>query len=173
VLVSHAPARLLPTIRSRCRRLTLRPLSVTEVAQGAAKALGRHGDDGELLEAAAQAEGSIGHALALLEGPALALRRQVLEQLDRLPALDPRALHALGDAVGGSEPQRLAALIDTVNQWLAARAATGPQENARLARIAEAWDKINVAARDADTYNLDRKPLVFSMFGWLAEATAR
>ena len=171
LLVSHAPARLLPTIRSRCRRLMLRPLSVEEVAAGAAHALDRDTSDAEIREAAAQAEGSIGRALMLLEGPALELRRQVVAQLDRLPALDPRALHALGDALGGTEPQRLAAFVDTVNEWLAARTAKGPQETRRLVPLAEAWDKVNQAARDADTYNLDRKPLVFSVFGWLAEAT--
>ena len=171
LLVSHAPARLLPTIRSRCRRLILRPLSVDEVAAGAARALGRDADDPEVREAAAQAEGSIGRALTLLEGPALELRRQVVAQLDRLPALDPRALHALGEALGGTEPQRLEAFVDTVNEWLAARSANGPQENRRLVRLADAWDKVNQAARDADTYNLDRKPLVFAVFGWLAEAT--
>ncbi len=172
LLVSHAPARLLPTIRSRCRRLMLRPLSVPEVAEGVARALGRDAGESEIGEAAAQAEGSIGRALKLLEGPALELRRQVVAQLDRLPAVDPRALHALGEALGGTEPQRLEAFVDTVNEWLAARSAKGPQENRRLVRLAEAWDKVNQAARDADTYNLDRKPLVFAVFGWLAEATA-
>jgi DNA polymerase-3 subunit delta' len=171
LLVSHAPARLLPTIRSRCRRLMLRPLGAPEVAQGAALALGRDADDAELREAAAQAEGSVGRALALLEGPALELRRQVVAQLDRLPALDPHALHALGEALGGSEPARLEAFVDTVNAWLSARSAGGPQENGRLVRLAEVWEKLNQAARDVDEYNLDRKPLVFSVFGWLAEAT--
>jgi len=172
LLVSHAPARLLPTIRSRCRRLILRPLAAAEVADGVARALGRDAGEGEIVEAAAQAEGSIGRALKLLEGPALELRRQVVAQLDRLPAVDPRALHALGDALGGTEPQRLEAFVDTVNEWLAARTANGSPENRRLVRLAEAWDKVNQAARDADTYNLDRKPLVFAVFGWLAEATA-
>ena len=51
--------------------------------------------------------------------------------------------------------------------------AKGPQENRRLVRLADAWDKVNQAARDADTYNLDRKPLVFAVFGWLAEAERR
>jgi DNA polymerase-3 subunit delta' len=170
LLVSHAPARLLPTIRSRCRRLMLRPLSAEEVAAGAAHALDRDANEPELREAAAQADGSIGRALMLLEGPALELRRQITAQLDRLPALDPRALHALGDALGGTEPQRLEAFVDTVNEWLAGRTATGSQDNKRLVRLAEAWDKVNQAARDTDTYNLDRKPLVFAVFGWLAEA---
>jgi DNA polymerase-3 subunit delta' len=41
----------------------------------------------------------------------------------------------------------------------------------RLARLAEVWEKINRAARDTAEYNLERKPLVFSVFGMLAEAT--
>ena len=36
LLVSHAPARVLPTILSRCRRLTLRPLSTADVIAAAA-----------------------------------------------------------------------------------------------------------------------------------------
>lgn len=173
LLVSHAPARLLPTIRSRCRRLILRPLPPAEVATGVARARGRDAGEAELRDATAQAEGSIGRALSLLDGPTLELRRQVATQLDRLPTLDPRALHALGEALGGSEPQRLEAFVDAVNAWMETRAASGSQDNRRLIRIADAWDRVNQAARDTDTYNLDRKPLVFSVFGWLAEAERR
>jgi DNA polymerase-3 subunit delta' len=151
----------------------LRPLSPDEVVTGATRALGVEFDQPRLLEAALQAEGSIGRALTLLNGPALELRRQVVAQLDRLPALDPRALHALGETLGGSEPQRLEAFVDAVNAWLSARSAGEPEDKLRLVRLADAWDKVNKAARDADTYNLDRKPLVFSVFGWLAEAAAR
>src|SRR5262249_49118300 len=81
LLISHAPARLLSTIRSRCRRLTLRPLSASDVASAAALALGRElgreADEGELREASALAEGSVGRALALLEGPAMERRMRV------------------------------------------------------------------------------------------------
>jgi DNA polymerase III subunit delta' len=168
LLISHAPARLLPTIRSRCRRLSLRPLSVVDVARAAALALGRDAEDPELREASSLSEGSVGRALTLLEGPALALRKRVIDLLERLPTVDPQALHALGDALGGFDPQRLASFIDAVNEWLADRLASANRE--RMLRIAEAWDKVNQAARDADEYNLERKPLVFSVFGWLAEA---
>jgi DNA polymerase-3 subunit delta' len=168
LLISHAPARLLPTIRSRCRRLTLRPLSADDVSRAAALALHRDAEEPELREAAALSEGSVGRGLTLLEGPALALRKRVVDLLERLPTVDPQALHALGDAVGGFEPQRLASFIDAVNEWLADHLASADRE--RMLRIAEAWDKVNQAARDADEYNLERKPLVFSVFGWLAEA---
>ncbi len=168
LLISHAPARLLPTIRSRCRRLALRPLSADDVARAAALALGRDAKEPELREASALSEGSVGRALSLLEGPALALRKRVVDLLERLPAVDPQALHALGDAIGGFEPQRLASFIDAVNEWLADRLASADRD--RMLRIAEVWDKVNQAAHDADEYNLERKPLVFSVFGWLAEA---
>jgi DNA polymerase-3 subunit delta' len=101
----------------------------------------------------------------------LALRRRALGELDRLPALNANALHALGDALAGADPQPLAAFVDTVNAWLAQRLDRKEDEIGRLARLAEAWERINQAARDAETYNLERKPLVFSVFGLLAEAT--
>ena len=41
---------------------------------------------------------------------------------------------------------------------------------AQMARVAETWEKVNRAAREAEIYNLERKPLVFSVFGALAEA---
>ena len=170
ILVSHAPARLLPTIRSRCRRLMLRHLTDEDVARGVAQALGREPGDPQLMEAAALAEGSIGRALTLLDGPALALRKRVVDMLDRLPSVDPQALHALGDALGGYEPQRLASFVDAVNEWLSTRLSKAPDDNARMLRIAETWGKVNHAARDADEFNLERKPLVFSVFGWLADA---
>src|SRR6202166_1011212 len=40
LLVSHAPARVLPTILSRCRKLMLRPLSTEDVIRAATEAAG-------------------------------------------------------------------------------------------------------------------------------------
>jgi DNA polymerase III subunit delta' len=170
LLVSHAAGRVLPTIRSRCRVLMLRPLAAEEVAHAAAAALGRAPNDPELQEAAAAADGSVARTLALLEGGALALRRRVTELLDRLPAVDQRGLHALGDMLSGSEPQTLATFVQTVNAHLSAKLTDGPQDLARMGRIAAAWEKINSTASDVAEFNLDRKPLVFSVFGLLAEA---
>ena len=170
LLISHAAGRVLPTIRSRCRVLMLRPLSPDEVARAAAAALGREPDDAELREAAAAAEGSVARALSLLDGSALVLRRRVNELLERLPAVDQRALHALGDALGGTEPQTLATFVQTINGYLSAKLTDGPQDLARMGRLATAWEKINAAAAEVAEFNLDRKPLVFSVFGLLAEA---
>ena len=170
LLVSHAPGRVIPTIRSRCRALLLRPLSAEDVARAAAAALGEAADTPEIRAAAEAADGSVGRALMFLEGDALALRQQLIDILDRLPQVDPRALHALGDKLAGTEAETLAAFLDTVNSWLAGRLRSGPQESRRLARVGDVWESVNRAAREVETYNLDRKPFVFSVFNLLAEA---
>jgi DNA polymerase-3 subunit delta' len=172
LLVSHSAGRVLPTIRSRCRLLTLRPLPAGDVARAAAAAIGQDPAAPEITAAAAVAEGSVRRALALLDRDALDLRNRVLTLLDRLPALDRRALHALGDRLYGTEPATLAAFVDTVNGWLAGRLASGPQEPAVLDRIARIWEQFNQAAGDVETFNLERKPLVFNVFGWLADAAS-
>lgn len=170
LLISHSPGRELPTLRSRCRRLLLRPLAADDVARAVQAATGRDAGDTEIAEAAAAADGSVGRALRFLDGPALALRQRVLALLAQLPNPDPRALHALGDTLSGSEPQTLAAFVDMVNAWLSGRLDADARSAAQMAKAAQAWEKVNRAARDVEVYNLERKPLVFSVFGLLAEA---
>jgi DNA polymerase III subunit delta' len=175
LLVSHAPARVLPTIQSRCRKLPLRPLAVDDVIRAAAQATNIAIDDPALSEAAEASEGSVARALTLLGGDALKLQQRTAALLATLPQVDPRELHALGDALGGSDRVALAAFIDSVDRWVSGRLrADDANANAnlpRLARLAEVWEKINRAARDTESYNLERKPFVFSVFGLLAEAT--
>ena len=171
LLVSHSAARVLPTIRSRCRLLALRPLAADDVARAAAAAIGQDPDAADIRAAAAVADGSVRRALALLDGEALDLRNRIMALLERLPAVDPRALHALGDRLSGTDPATLTAFVDSVNAWLSARLDTSGPDSARLARVAEVWEKVNSSARDVETFNLERKPLVFNVFGWLAEAS--
>jgi DNA polymerase-3 subunit delta' len=166
---------VLPTIQSRCRKLPLRPLATGDVIRAAATAAELPADDSALAEAAAAAEGSVARALTLLGGDALKLHQRTAALLNTLPRVDPRELHALGDALGGSDRAVLAAFVDSVDRWIAERLrADDANANAnlpRLARLAEVWEKISRAARDTAEYNLERKPLVFSVFGLLAEAT--
>ncbi len=173
LLVSHAPARALPTILSRCRKLPLRPLAASDVIRAAASATEIAADDPALAEAAAASEGSVGRALNLLGGDALKLQQRTAAMLATLPRVDPRELHALGDALGTSDRVALAAFIDGIDRWIGEKLRVD-DANAnlpRLARLAEVWEKIIRAARDTESYNLERKPLVFSVFSMLAEAT--
>jgi DNA polymerase III subunit delta' len=171
LLVSRSAARVLPTMRSRCRPLVLRPLNAADVARAVAAAIGGEADAAEVAAVSGAADGSVGRALALLDGDALDLRNQTMTLLERLPRVDPLALHALGDRLYGVDPAPLATFVDTVNAWLSARLTAGKEAPARLARLAEVWEKVNAAARDVEEYNLERRPLVFNVFGWLAEAS--
>ncbi|MGA7232811.1 MAG: DNA polymerase III subunit delta' [Xanthobacteraceae bacterium] len=171
LLIAHSTARVPPTVRSRCRIISLRPLAEEDVAAALAAASGLEPDNPEIAAAAVGSDGSVARALTLLEKDALTLRQQALDLLARLPSVDPANLHALGDALAGTDPQPLAAFLDAVNAWLAQRLDGGRGDLARLNRLAEASEHINAAARDAETYNLERKPFVFNVFGLLAEAT--
>jgi len=170
LVVSHAPGRLLPTIRSRCRRLALRPLSPEDVARSLADALRRDAGESDIKAAATASDGSVARALDLLGGTALKVREQVNTLLGALPAVNPRDLHALGDALGRDE-SAFAAFVDAVRDWLSARVTAARAEPSRLARFAEVWDRLNKAARDVEIFHLERKPMVFNVFGWLAEAS--
>jgi DNA polymerase III subunit delta' len=170
LLISHAPGRLLPTIRSRCRRMMLRSLAGTDVAKAAAVALEFDVDASDIGKAAAAAGGSVSKAIALLSNEHLTVRERVIELLGKLPATDARALHALGDSLDRADDGALETFVDTVRDWLSAGITGGMQDTARLAQLAEVWDKLNHTVRDVEIFNLERKPMVFAIFGSLAEA---
>ena len=149
LLISHAPGRVLPTILSRCRRLPLRPLVGPDVIQAVSRATGLAANDPALRDAAEAAEGSVSRALTLLGGDAVKLHHKTAALLASLPRVDPRELHSLGDALGGSDKVALATFIDSIERWVGARLRT-EDPNAdlpRLARLAEVWEKISRARR--------------------------
>lgn len=177
LLVAHAPGRVLPTIRSRCRRLVLRALAEDDVAR-AVRALPPPFGDADaatLARAAALSRGSVRGALGLLDAHTIALVEKVRAMLDRLPQADPAAVHALAESMTGREAEAdFAVLLSTVHDWIAElihkRAAHRPHQ---LARFVEVWDNIARAARDTQVLNLDRRPLVLTLFGDLGEAARR
>jgi DNA polymerase-3 subunit delta' len=174
LLVSHAPGRLLPTIRSRCRRLVLKPLDHAEVVAAATAALGGEAGGAGLVAAAEAAGGSVARAIAFAGGPLLELRQQVDAMLDALPSTDPHALHALGDRLD-RDRSLLDAFVGAVRDWLERRLdaeAKGTRPDlARMAGTADLWDRLTTSARDVEIYNLEKKPLVFTIFAQLAEAS--
>jgi DNA polymerase-3 subunit delta' len=136
--------------------------------QAAGAALERDPADPVLAEAATAADGSVARAIALCGGPLLAVRERVNELLGRVPAVDPRALHALADVLDRADRDAVDTFVEAVRTWLSSELRR--QTPTRLAPLAEAWSQIDRAAREAETFNLDRRPLVFAVFRCLAEA---
>ena len=89
LLVSHRPGRVLATIRSRCRRLDLRPLSSDEVRRVLTEVVGIDPATPELLPAALASGGSVRRALALLDPDQAGVRAATEALLARLPVVDP------------------------------------------------------------------------------------
>ena len=90
LLVCSAAGRLLPTIRSRCRRLRLNALSSDEMSALLAKALPAM-DAAERLRLASLADGSPGRALQLADEGGIALAKLVAGVLKRMPGTRCRA----------------------------------------------------------------------------------
>jgi DNA polymerase-3 subunit delta' len=168
LLVSHAPGRLLPTIRSRCRRLTLGPLepaAMDALLQTSCPQLA----DGDRRLLARLSEGSIGRALEIVGAGGLDLYRDIVGQLQRLPAIDAVALHGLGDRLGHKDAAdlfRLATEIllgwlgGTIRSVAAGQGAPPPglaTGRHGLERWLELWEKISHLFARVESANLDRK----------------
>jgi DNA polymerase-3 subunit delta' len=182
-LISHQPARLLPTIRSRCRELRLGPLGPQDLAAALAAAGGSVAPD----DATALAElsaGSVGEAFRMTNLDGLSLYASLTRLMATLPRLDrPQAL-ALADlaaARGATETfDLLVTLVDVFLARLARFGTTGtaPPEAARgeaplLARLspnphsARAWadlaQSLSARARRGKAVNLDPAALLMDM----------
>jgi DNA polymerase-3 subunit delta' len=181
LIVSHAPGRLLPTIRSRCRRLDLRPLGTGDIARALAQHNGE-GDQGALV--AALAEGSLRRAVFLTDGGGLAIYQAFSSLVAGFPRLDVTALHAFADTVAArGRDDEWASFIDLVSGWLNRRVRGEGEPPGRAAALpaavaaapleswAEVWENLRRWTADTAIYNLDRKRTALTIMQTLARAT--
>ena len=193
LLVSHSPSRLLPTIRSRCRALAMRPLAEDRVEA----LLCRHRPElapGEAAALARLAKGSPGRALRLVDAGGLTLYGDIVGLLAG-GGLDVAALHGLAERVARPNARdAYSALMELLSQWItglvrlgACRATADEIANqaviegegavierllarASLEQWIEVWEKIGRLAADVERVNLDRKQVVITAFSALAAA---
>ncbi len=100
-LVAHAPGRLLPTIRSRCRTLSFAPLADAEVAQVMRQAMPNLSDD-EARAFAHLADNAPGRALELALAGGLELFQALINLFSDLPRLDGLQAAGLADEIGAA-----------------------------------------------------------------------
>lgn len=174
LIVSHAPQRVLPTIRSRCRRLLLRPLQDRDIRSAIASLGSPWTDtpDDVIDQALRYGEGSVRRTLELLDGEKVAFIEQVTRLLDGLPRADTKQILALAEGLSRRDADETYELaLETVLRWVSERLHERAGEGAsRLAPLVEVCEKIGRAAREIDVFNLDRRPLVLALFDDLADA---
>ncbi|UIY22956.1 DNA polymerase III subunit delta' [Rhizobium leguminosarum] len=162
LVLSHAPGRLLPTIRSRCLPLKLAPLADDELVAALAH-LGISGEGGAVLSAA---NGSVGEALKLLNYGGGEIIAAYDEMLSAEGPTARKAMHRLADALSGRESDTIFDFFvshvgdDIMNR---ARVAAGEGQITAAERLARLYSEITERLTVSDAYNLDRKQTIISI----------
>jgi DNA polymerase III subunit delta' len=190
LLIASAPGRLLPTIRSRCRTLTLQPLADEALRAAATQALAAVEKDApgaaDWPKLERLAEGSVGRLLGLWQAGGLELYERIATLTAGLPRVDWRVVHALSDELQPAAAQPrfelffellLAMLARLIRAQSAGEGGRDEQELARrligeerLASFAGLWERIGRNKAETLALNLDRKALVLETVGALAAA---
>jgi DNA polymerase-3 subunit delta' len=160
LLVCHAPGAALATIRSRCRRLALKPLSDDLVRE----ALGGEADDALVK----LAKGRPGRAIAL-RGQGIdasgADLGDVLRQLQRGEAR--HVLTAMYDRMSGEPFEKLAAVLDLAAEWARSAGVDNLSEG-----WADAWSTLEQLRVEAEDLDMDPRHALARAIGILDRAAA-
>jgi DNA polymerase-3 subunit delta' len=173
LLVSSSPGRLLPTIRSRCRRLDLPPLAEAALQPLLADWLPEM-PAGERLALAQLAGQAPGRALRLAEGGGLAVQAMVAEVLAKpeprraMAAADKLAADRQGTSFGLFFTLLRRAIAEATAQAGRGEAAPGWVAARPLADWAGLWDRLGRLAEETERLNLDRKQAALTALSWLA-----
>lgn len=166
LLVAHSPARLLPTIRSRCRTLRFPAIPVGRM-DDLLRELAPQADLATREAAIAAAAGSPGAALAFVEldlGEAAQLMQRILDTGDRDFALRGKLAEAIG---ARPDRERLQAVLDLARAAIARRTEADPS-GARP--LIEVHAQLVTLSAEAPTYNYDPGLLAMEIGTLLASA---
>ncbi len=180
LLACAAPGRLLPTIRSRCRRLRLDPLGQEAMDRLLASYLpALSADERGLLVTVA--EGSPGRALMLAEEEGLAIAGLVDEVLAALPGLNPTRAYAVADTLGRNETAFTnfmdllrAGIASAVRDVVRGRA---DEEQSRLVALrpldawGEVWHALTTLQDETERFALDKRQAIVAGLGMLSKTS--
>ena len=170
LLVSHAPARLLPTIRSRCRTLRFGVLGDAALRGVLAGALG-DADGGEIDALVRAGEGAPGRALRFA-GLDIARLDAAMDLIARQGDASNARRSALAQSLAGKSAQpRYEALLERLPSRIA-EAARG-RRGQPLAEALALWEKARDLAESAPRLSLDPQATVFELAGLLAALAPR
>lgn len=172
-LLAHSPGRLPATIRSRCRKLDLRPpeAGVTRDWLSAQSDL----DDPSAIEAATTlARNAPGRALALIQSGGVSMAREVDSMIRSGAKLSDSDIRRMADQLSakGSEARRPVFYENLQTRFkdeARSLAADGEDPTPWL----KAWDEVSALVRDADALYLDAKQTALSAIGLIRQASAQ
>ena len=194
LLVTHAPGRLLPTIRSRCSQLRLSVLTLDTVDD----LILQHrpdlnAEDRRIL--CRLSDGSIGRALDLADSGGVALQRDLIAIMNGFPSMDVKFAHKFADKFARRDTDAAwRTAVDLASRSLAdivGASARGedlgargydPTEAASLSRLQtlashdawiDVWEKNAGLFAKADSANLDRKQVMLNALANMENITRK
>ncbi len=169
LLVSHAPGRLLPTIRSRCRQLTFPALGSDAMTAILERELAQ-ADGDERLRLAAMAGGSAGRALALAALDLAPLQDKALAILRHGDPTNARRSELALELGRKGAAERYAAFLDLVPAMIAHEART--LSGGARSRALDAYARARELAVIAPRVSFDPASTAFALGGLLASVAA-
>ncbi len=177
LLTCAAPGRLLPTIRSRCRRLRLSPLGDEDMAALLATYL-PEADPATRDRLIGLADGSIGGALEIARGGGIAIAGLAREVLAAVPDLPLTRAHAIADKIGRDE-DAFGMLMNLLRAGLAAAvrdAARGVAGEEQLRMLGtrpldawvDVWHALTRLQDETEGAHLDKRQAIVAGFALLA-----
>lgn len=188
LLISHNPGSLLPTIRSRCAMLKLKPLGDADFSR-TMETLAPELDNATLSALHMFSSGAPGMAVDYAGQGASELYTQFLSVLPTLPALDSLKIHTFADQFGGVQTHAQFRLFTELALTLLSRvckaasgvpvAAVSEEEQAAIAALvalhspavwAAKWQQAEREFSLAITRHLDYKQVAIVFFHSLAQS---
>lgn len=170
ILISHAPGRLLATIRSRCQFIQMSALSADDLtavltAQGAQTG---HDDIDLLMKLS---EGSVGAAANITRHDGLGIYANIRDLMDRSGNVFDRELDAFGDRLSKNGQDDAYELFTKLMERAIseriierARASSSATAGGELDRWLDVWEKVRALFAQASGLGLDRKHVILNAF---------
>jgi DNA polymerase-3 subunit delta' len=172
MMLSHAPGKLLPTIRSRCLPLNLRPLSEDDLLASLGH-LGIRLDPDKTDKILALSGGSVAQAIKLVNYGGLEVLAAFDAVLVQKGPTQRKAMHKLADVVTQKDNDTLFSFFtDHLSQFVTgeARGAAMTNDVQRAYQLSQLQRAITERFMVSDAYNLDRKQTVLTALTELAAA---
>lgn len=194
IILAHAPGKLLPTIKSRCRMLPLKPLkssTVLEILSHNYPELERNLIDGYV----SLSNGSPGYAISLIEHKGLKLYGEMLGLLSTMPNINVPLMHDFAGAITTKKSGDMFLLFsEMLSQFISRMIRHVSYLNSDhthnikqaienefklmeelgtiipLDQWAELWEKISAKMKVTDLLNMDRKQTVIDILNMINSA---
>ena len=194
IILAHAPGKLLPTIKSRCRMLPLKPLKSGTVKEILKKNFPDY-EENVIDGYVALSNGSPGYAISLIEHKGLKLYREMLGLLSTMPNINVPLMHDFAGAITTKKSGDMFLLFSEMLSQFISRMirhvsykGTDHTHNIKealenefelmeelgaikpLDQWAELWEKISVKMKATDALNMDRKQTVIDILNMISSA---